>query len=69
MNKLFSYIKLLFIMNIIKLFTFISKWLFIYLFMGILCFIFVYFSRYDELLMDTLLLNLIHNCKLNMNDE
>jgi hypothetical protein len=56
-------------MNIIKLIKIILKWLMIYLFVGMICFIFVYFSRYDELLIDTLLPRIISECKLNMKHE
>ncbi len=56
-------------MNIIMIIKIILKWFIIYLFVGMISFIFVYFSRYDELLMDTLLPRIISECKLNMNHD
>jgi hypothetical protein len=57
------------VMNIINIIKKILKWLILYLLIGMVCFIFIYFSRYDELLINTLLPNIIHNCKVNMKND
>ncbi len=57
------------IIKISKLIKMILKWISIYILLGIISLIFIYFSRYDELITDKLIPKIMNATKSELNQN